>query len=262
MEKLNVKLDVFEGPLDLLLHLIKTLEVDIYDIPIADITTQYMNYIKSMEILQLEVAGDYIVMAATLMSIKSKMLLPKQELILDEDGELVEDGDDPRAALVAQLLEYRKFKYAATVLQVKEEERGQYYTKEPSDLSEYKEEMEPLEPGEVSTIDLFLAFHDILERRKHLGPQETTITNDQESVDDKMSFIANMMKELPAKTGIPFGSLFVTYTKSEIVTTFMALLELIKSRKIIAKQDDNYEPIMMYNQQIINEPADEANDIE
>lgn len=251
MEQLNVKLDVFEGPLDLLLHLIKTLEVDIYDIPIANITTQYMNYIKSMELLQLEVAGDYIVMAATLMSIKSKMLLPKQELIIDEDGELIEDGDDPRAALVAQLLEYRKFKYAATVLQVKVDDRGQYYTKDPSDLSEYKDELEPLEPGQVNTIDLFMAFHDILERRRQIGPQETTITNDHESVDDKMSFISNLMKELPLDQGVPFNSLFVTYTKGEIVTTFMAVLELVKSRTIVARQADNYEPIMMYRQDII-----------
>lgn len=248
MEQLNVKLDVFEGPLDLLLHLIKTLEVDIYDIPIADITTQYMNYIKSMQILQLEVAGDYIVMAATLMSIKSKMLLPKQELVLDEDGEIIDEGDDPRAALVAQLLEYRKFKYAATILQVKEDDRGQYYTKEPSDLSEYKDEMEPLEPGQINTIDLFMAFHDILERRRQLGPQETTITNDYESVDDKMLFISNLMKELPLDRGVPFDSLFVTYTKGEIVTTFMAVLELVKSREIVAKQAGNYEPIMMYRQ--------------
>lgn len=246
MEQLSVKLDVFEGPLDLLLHLIKTLEVDIYDIPIADITTQYMNFIKSMELLKLEVAGDYIVMAATLMSIKSKMLLPTQELVMDEDGEFIEEGEDPRAALVAQLLEYRKFKYAATVLKEKEEKRGQFYTKEPADLSEYKEEMQPLDPDQVSTIDLFMAFHDVLERRRQLVPRETTITNDQESVDDKMAFITSLMKGLPSTTGVPFNSLFSTYTRGEIVTTFMALLELIKSRTLMVKQSGNYDPIMMY----------------
>lgn len=251
MEQLSVKLDVFEGPLDLLLHLIKTLEVDIYDIPIADITTQYMNYIKSMELLKLEVAGDYIVMAATLMSIKSKMLLPTQELVMDEDGEFMEEGEDPRAALVAQLLEYRKFKYAATVLKEKQESRGQYYTKEPADLSEYKDDIQPLEPDQVSTIDLFMAFHDILERRRQLTPRETTITNDQESVDDKMAWISQLMRGLSLTTGVTFDSLFTTYTKGEIVTTFMAVLELIKSKTIIVKQEGNYEPIMIYPLAII-----------
>ena len=103
-EELKVKLDVFEGPLDLLLHLIQTLEIDIYDIPIAEITTQYMNYIDTMTILQLDVAGDYIVMAATLMSIKSQMLLPIEDVTHD-DLEMDYEVEDPREALVQQLLE-------------------------------------------------------------------------------------------------------------------------------------------------------------
>lgn len=257
MNQLNVKLDVFEGPLDLLLHLIKTLEVDIYDIPIADITTQYVNYIKSMKILQLEIAGDYIVMAATLMSIKSKMLLPKQELILDDTGELIDEGEDPRAALVAQLLAYRKFKYAATVLKDKEAERGDYFTKEPSDLRDYIDEMAPLDPGEVGTIDLFMAFHDVLERQQQLVPQETTITNDLDSIEDKMLYITNLINESPKNHGVPFGALFTTYTKSDIVTTFMAMLELIKAKEIKATQTDNYEPIMMYRLEVIDENLEE-----
>lgn len=247
MDNLSVKLDVFEGPLDLLLHLIKTLEIDIYDIPIADVTYQYMNYIKTMQTLQLDVAGDYIVMAATLMSIKSKLLLPKEELTLeDEEGE--GEGADPRAALVAQLLEYRKFKYAATVLKEKEEDRGNYFTKEPSNLDEFKEDIPLLEPNEVNTFDLFLAFHDILERRKKSGPKETTIRTDHNTVEDKIAFIGSLMKNLPLNQGVPFASLFVTFSRSEIVTTFMALLELIKSRKIIAIQEENYQPIFLYNQ--------------
>ena len=110
MEEINIKLDVFEGPLDLLLHLIQKLEIDVYDIPIAAITEQYMQYIHAMKSLELEVAGEYLVMAATLMAIKSQMLLPKQEILIEENDPYEED---PRDMLVAQLLEYRKYKYAA-----------------------------------------------------------------------------------------------------------------------------------------------------
>ena len=109
MTEINIKLDVFEGPLDLLLHLIQQMEIDIYDIPIATITEQYMNYIHTMKTLELAVAGEYLVMAATLMAIKSKTLLPVQETIIEEDGYWEED---PRDELVNQLLEYRKYKYA------------------------------------------------------------------------------------------------------------------------------------------------------
>lgn len=162
MEEIKVKLDVFEGPLDLLLHLIKTLEIDIYDIPIAQVTDQYMNYIHAMESSQLEVAGDYLVMAATLMSIKSQMLLPKQEL--DDDEDTYEE--DPRENLVAQLLEYRKYKYAAGELFEKAEERSHYFTKEPMDMDEYKDEDTSLEANQFNTIDLYLAFQSMLEKKK------------------------------------------------------------------------------------------------
>ena len=135
METISLKLDVFEGPLDLLLHLIQQLEIDIYDIPIAAVTEQYMNFIHAMKTLELEVAGEYLVMAATLMSIKSQMLLPKPEVAFEYDDE---EGEDPRDALVQQLLEYRKYKYAASVLSEKEEERSLFHTKAPMDLSEYE----------------------------------------------------------------------------------------------------------------------------
>lgn len=131
LTEINIKLDVFEGPLDLLLHLIQQMEIDIYDIPIATITEQYMNYIHTMKTLELAVAGEYLVMAATLMAIKSKTLLPIQEFVTD-DEELWEE--DPREELVTQLLEYRKYKYAAEKLTEKAEERSLYYTKDPMNI--------------------------------------------------------------------------------------------------------------------------------
>ncbi|MBO0478959.1 segregation/condensation protein A [Vagococcus fluvialis] len=244
MKELNVKLEIFEGPLDLLLHLIKTLEIDIYDIPISEITEQYMYYIRSMKELDLELAGEYIVMAATLMSIKSKTLLPKVEVELLESD--YEDEIDPREQLVAQLLEYRKFKYAASILKEKEIERGKFYTKEATNLDEYKDLVAPLAPNEVTTIDLFLAFSDILNRRKDLEPMETTIVSEEFSIDDKIDEIMNRVFSNDNANGLHFTSLFYVYTRNEIVTTFMALLELIKSGEIIAKQKSAIEPIVLF----------------
>ncbi|MDR2277465.1 MAG: segregation/condensation protein A [Vagococcus sp.] len=244
MKELNVKLEIFEGPLDLLLHLIKTLEIDIYDIPISEITEQYMYYIRSMKELDLELAGEYIVMAATLMSIKSKTLLPKIEVELLESD--YEDEIDPREQLVAQLLEYRKFKYAASILKEKEVERGKFYTKEATNLDEYKDLVAPLAPNEVTTIDLFLAFSDILNRRKDLEPMETTIVSEEFSIDDKIDEIMNRVFSNDNTSGLHFTSLFYVYTRNEIVTTFMALLELIKSGEIIAKQKSAIEPIVLF----------------
>lgn len=242
MEEIKIKLDVFEGPLDLLLHLIQKLEIDIYDIPIAAVTEQYMSYIHAMSTLELEVAGEYLVMAATLMAIKSQMLLPKQEVTLETE----EYEEDPRDALVTQLLEYRKFKYAAELLSEKEEERSQYYTKEPMDVDDYKEENPLLPAHQITTIDLFLAFHQMLEKRKKRQVVETTITSDENTIEEKMAEIQASLLQLTTKKGRRLSSYFLTYSKSEIVTTFMALLELMKNHQLQVTQTENYGEIMLY----------------
>ena len=231
MEEIKIKLAVFEGPLDLLLHLIKKLEIDVYDIPVATITEQYMQYIHAMKILELEVAGEYLVMAATLMAIKSQMLLPKQELI----AEVEEYEEDPRDMLVAQLLEYRKFKYAAEQLSEKAEERSLYYTKDPMDVDEYKEEEDQLRANQFNTIDLFLAFQKMIEKKKNRQVLET-----------KMAAIQLEMQHVSAKKGRSFDSFFTTYNKTEVVVTFMALLELMKKGTIRVEQSDNYASILLY----------------
>ncbi|MTD38956.1 segregation/condensation protein A [Erwinia sp. CPCC 100877] len=246
MQEINVKLDVFEGPLDLLLHLIKKLEIDIYDIPIAEVTVQYMNYIHTMKTLELEVAGEYLVMAATLMAIKSQMLLPKQELELSDEDELLE-GEDPRDALVNQLLEYRKFKYAAGLLHEKEAERSLYYTKEPMDIDEYKEDNPALKPNQLNTIDLFLAFHAMLEKKKKRRPVETTVAGDDVSIEEKIAAISEKMCQLDKHTPVNFEDFFTSFTKQEVVTTFMALLELMKKGVVHVEQEGNYTTILLYN---------------
>lgn len=251
MDDLNVKLDIFEGPLDLLLHLIKTLEIDIYDIPIADITDQYLTYIHSMKVLDLEVAGDYIVMAATLMSIKSSMLLPK--MAVSEDYDVILDEEDPRDELMRQLLEYQTYKQAAEVLRVKESERGKYYTKDATDLTEYANEHVPLEPNEITTIDLFLAIHQVINRQKNLEPLETNIIREAFTVKEKVVFIREQVRLINSNEGLRFDDLFVYYTRNEIVTTFMALLELMKTGEIIARQSCPENPINIYQNKTLED---------
>jgi len=231
LQEINLKLDVFEGPLDLLLHLIQKLEIDIYDIPITAVTEQYMSYIHAMQTLELEVAGEYLVMAATLMAIKSQMLLPKQELEIIDDEDFFEE-EDPREALVAQLLEYRKFKYAATVLH------------------------EP--PNQINTIDLFLAFHAMLEKKKNRQPVETTVASDDVSIEEKITAISERMRQVQKGKAVSFDSFFDSYSKQEIVTTFMALLELMKTGVIYAEQENNYSEILLFNTETQQEDTTEV----
>ncbi|GCF92782.1 segregation and condensation protein A [Enterococcus florum] len=248
MEAINLKLDVFEGPLDLLLHLIQQLEIDIYDIPIAKVTEQYMDFIHAMKTLELEVAGEYLVMAATLMSIKSQMLLPKPELVYDYEEE---EGEDPRDALVQQLLEYRKYKYAASLLSEKEAERSLYFTKEPMNLAEYEEKLPPLPANQVNTIDLFLALHDVLQRQKKSQPIETTVAGETVSIEDKVAELNLQLDRLSAGEGISLDSLFTQYTKEELITTFMALLELMKKGAAVVQQEETYAPIVIFKGALI-----------
>ncbi|EFU74110.1 segregation/condensation protein A [Enterococcus italicus] len=251
MKEMNLKLAVFEGPLDLLLHLIQQYELDIYDIPISEITEQYMSYIHAMKDLQLEVAGEYLVMAATLMSIKSQMLLPTME----EEEEFFDDffEEDPRDLLVAQLVEYKKYKAAAHQLSDYADQRQLFFSKEPLDMDEYKEVNQELPDNQVNTIDLFLAFHQLLEKRKKRAKFEASISNDKVTIEECIKTIETRVHLLTDKQGCPFDSLFDTGSKEEIVTTFMALLELLKYKKIKVVQENSYEQIMIFAGEGTNE---------
>lgn len=162
MTGINFKVEAFEGPLDLLLQLIQQLEIDIYDIPMADITDQYLEYIHLMKEMELDVASEYLVMAATLLAIKSKMLLPKQELEVDFE---FDDSVDPRDELVERLMEYKRFKEAAKQLKEKESERNFYFGKAPMDLGEYDTSGKQANL-DVSLNDMLGAFHKMLRRKK------------------------------------------------------------------------------------------------
>lgn len=237
----NVKIDAFEGPLDLLLHLINRLEIDIYDIPMAEISEQYLIYIHAMKELELDVASEYLVMAATLLAIKSKMLLPKQEEELEDDFEYEED---PRDDLVEKLIEYRKYKEAAHELKHMEQERGQMFTKPPSDLSEYMKDIQPEQfQGDVSIYDMIGALNKLLRRKKLQKPLSTKITRQEISIENRMEEI---LQDLSVEMGKRnFYSLFPVPVKNHIVVTFLAILELMKRNEIYVEQDGNFEEILV-----------------
>ncbi|KIL44242.1 segregation/condensation protein A [Jeotgalibacillus soli] len=239
----SVKVDAFEGPLDLLLHLIQGLEIDIYDIPMADITEQYMLYIRAMNVLELNVASEYLVMAATLLAIKSRMLLPKHEEEWNDD-ELDLTEEDPRDELVLRLIEYRKYKMAAVELKEKEELRGSVFTKAPLDLSEYEtQKIDSTEGLDVSLYDMLGAFHKLLRRKKLQKPLSTRVTRQEISIDKRMKEIMmDLRKNLGQRK---FQDLFPVAEKSHMVVSFLAVLELMKRNEIYVQQSKNFSDILV-----------------
>ena len=223
-----VRLEAFEGPLDLLLYLIKKDEVDIHDIPIESITRQFNDYLGMMKLLDLNIAGEFLVMSATLMHIKSRMLLPEEER-----SEELEDEDDPRWDLVRQLVEYKKFRDAALHLEKLEDNQHNVLLPpaEGIDLGQ--------EPGlairDVSLFDLVRTLGDVLARARREVPHE--IANRAFTVAEKIDHIVRMTEELPEDGGVSLLGLFEGMEhRAEIVCTFLAVLELIRMRRIRAVQ--------------------------
>lgn len=240
----NIKIDAFEGPMDLLLHLINRLEIDIYDIPMAEITEQYLGYIHTMKSLELDIASEYLVMAATLLAIKSKQLLPKHEdeTAYDEDG--MELEEDPREELVEKLLEYKKYKQAAVEFKTLEEERSLFFSKPPSDFSEFSKEAETVKPElNISLYDMLGALQKLLRRQKLQKPLHTKVTRQEISIDKRMGEILTNLRSLSGRTS--FFSLFPEPQKEHIVITFLAVLELMKLNQIQVEQDNNFSEIFV-----------------
>lgn len=230
----KVKLNIFEGPLDLLLFLIKREKIDIYDIPISLITSQYMEYLKLMEMLDLDIAGEFLVMAATLMHIKSKMLLPPEETDEEEEDEL-----DPREELVKRLLEYKKFKDAADNLSEMKNRAKDMYLRQGTGGREKIVSEDGTEYYEASLFDLIKSFQKVLTTVSKEAFHK--VVKDRYSVGDKISEITYLISR---KSKIYFTSLFSKMReKDEIVATFMAVLELMKRREVLAVQQENYGEI-------------------
>lgn len=234
-DEYRVKLEVFEGPLDLLLYLIRKEEVDIYDIPIERITNQYMAYLDLMRMLDLNIAGEFIVMAATLMMIKSRMLLPVDERPVEEE----EDEGDPRWDLVRQLVEYKKFKDAALHLQVLEEAQENIFIRSADQVDLGAQPDVALQ--DVSIFDLIAAFNDALSKVKKEELRE--IFAERFTVGEK---IDDLMDRLTKTSKLCLTDLFEGMTsRHEVVCTFLAVLELMRLKHIRATQEETYGPILL-----------------
>ncbi|MCU0771223.1 MAG: segregation/condensation protein A [Verrucomicrobia bacterium] len=235
MAEYKVQFEVFEGPLDLLLYLIKKEEVDIYEVNLTQLATRFLEYIETMRLLDLEVAGEFLVMAATLMYIKSRELLPVDQQVVVE-GE--EEGDDPRWELIRQLVEYKKFKDAAARLQSLEVRQSQIYPRLPAtpDLPE-----EPAEPKpDVSLFDLINAVNQVL-RRFEKREDLRDIFDDRWTVSQKIEVLSNLIAE---RVRVRFSELFDHVTsRSEVVVTFLAMLELIRLKRIVVEQAESFAEI-------------------
>jgi len=228
----KVKLQVFEGPLDLLLHLIKKEEIDIYDIPIAKITEQYVEYLEFMKLLDLNIAGEFLVMAATLMHIKSKMLLPQPKM--EEEAE----EEDPRAELVKRLLEYKRFKEAASELYHRGARQSDYFARGVS-LLDADSKSQKEEYFEADLFDLMTAFNKIMkEIPKKLFHE---VVKDEYTIEEKIHDIFHLLVKKPY---LSFYSLLRNAKKkTEIVTIFLAILELIRLKEIVVKQSKAFGDI-------------------
>ncbi len=234
----NIKLPVFEGPLDLLLHLIRENKVDIYDIPISLITRQYLEYIGLMKELNLEIAGEFLVVAATLIHIKSRMLLPP-----DEEAE-AEEMEDPRLELVQRLLEYQAYKDASVILREKEDEAHQVFWREPVEEGEEGEGEDTGEPFlfDVNIFDLLSAFKKILDSAP---PEVVRITRETLTVKDRMLHIAELLEQTES---VRFEELFaVSRNRTELIVTFLAMLELLRLGLARVYQEREFGNIWIIN---------------
>ena len=231
----KVKFEIFEGPLDLLLYLIKKEEVDIYEVNLTKLATQFIEYIETMRLLDLEIAGEFLVMASTLMYIKSRELLPVEQQVQVE-GE--EEGEDPRWELIRQLVEYKKFKDAAAQLHALEVARENTFPRKPGKL-EFESDRPQAKP-EVSIFDLLNAVNIVLQRFTKRDDLRD-IFEDKWTVSEK---IEQVMKTLTERPRVTFSELFAqAASRSEVVCTFLALLELIRLKQLVCIQPEPFAEI-------------------
>lgn len=234
-DKYIVTIDNFDGPLDLLLHLIKEQDIDIYDIKIEDITKQYLDYIKHMKELNLEIASEYLVMASELIEMKSKMLLPKKREKEEDDYE-----EDPRELLIERLLAYKRYKEVTSEFKDLELTRKMIFTREPDNLNRYAKEEESIE--ELGVAALIDAFNNLLKRKELDRPIATKITKKELSVADKVNKIKNILRN---KKRINFEEIFEVSTKEEVIISFLSVLEMVKKDEILLTQDGNFKNIVI-----------------
>lgn len=230
MQDYTIRLEAFEGPMDLLMHLIERNKIDIYDIPIATLTEQYMEYLAKFKEFNIEVASEFLVMAATLLQIKSRILLPKVKKV-----EAEEEEEDPRQELVDRLLEYRRFKEVSDILDQLAQEQEKMFFRPPADLPAHY-----LPPENMEVSLLWEAFLTVMEANE--VPQISLVRREAFSVQDKMVDILAMLGKHGGE--IRFTDAFThSGSKSEVITTFLALLELIKVKRIAIRQPQSFAEI-------------------
>ena len=231
---MNVEINDFSGPLDLLLHLIKSNKMDIYDINIELITREYIDYINNNKDLTIDACSEYLVMASELIHLKSKLLLHHE----DEDDEEYEINNEEE--LRDRLLEYQKIKDMANDFRVLEERRSYVYTKLPSNLNEFREEAKL--NTDISLNDLLNAFEEFLKRQKSKKPSVTTVTKREFSVEERNNSIRKIIKD---RGKINFLDLFDDISKPYVIITFLSILDLSKKSEIIITQDKNFGEIYL-----------------
>jgi segregation and condensation protein A len=237
MSEYKVQFEVFEGPLDLLLYLIKKEEVDIYEVNLTKLATQFIAHIDLMREFDLEVAGEFLVMASTLMYIKSRELLPVDQQVVVE-GE--DEGEDPRWELIRQLVEYKKFKDAAAQLQVREIAQENIFPRVPGKI-EFENAAAPAPKPDVSIFDLLNAVNGVLQRFKKRAGDARDIFEDKWTVSEK---IESILKILSERGGVRFAELFESAaSRAEVICTFLALLELIRLKQLLCVQLEAFAEI-------------------
>lgn len=228
------KINEFEGPLDLLLHLIKEENMDIMDIEIVKLTDQYLDYINSMKELNLNIASEYLVLASELMYLKSKTLLPRID-----DEEESEEFEEAKENLMNRLLEYKQYKEVTETLKILEKSRSEIYTKEMSNLDEYKSEEIKLN-DDISLEDLVEAFKKYLKRMEYKKPLSTKVATKEISVKERRKTIRNILK---VKKRVEFFELFEDFSRAYVVATFLSILEMAKEKELTIKQENNFDKI-------------------
>lgn len=241
METYNIKLDAFEGPMDLLLHLIDKHKINIYDIPISILTKQYLDYLDKMKAFNIEISSEFLIMAATLLQIKSRMLLPKN-MVKEEEIE-----EDPRLELVRRIIEYRRFKEVTQILSSMIETDEQFYSRNPTPIPD-----EYLPPENIPLDVLIAAFKTVLQVKEEISIPEVIVTRNEYNIEDKMKEVLKILKNFNGE--ILFSDAFKTSSRGELIITFLAILELIRNKKIRVNQKHNFSEIYIFMKE---EKADE-----
>ena len=231
MEQYSINLECFQGPMELLMHLIDKNKIDIYDIPIASLTEQYIEYLDRYRSFNIEITSEFIIMAATLVQIKSRMLLPRPPKSQEDEEEV-----DPRQELIERILEYKRFKEVSNVMEEMQQVQGRCLTREPMDIP-----VRHLAPRQLSLHELVEAFANVIAVRQELKLSPVLVSHEEYTIEEKMEELISRLHQRGGKMN--FFAVFGGHSRSELIATFLAVLELIKLKTISVYQQNQYGEI-------------------